>query len=449
MQQRLPQVENQQAGPMLESTSQANTMAPPELNLEASNSMDIAGPGQNDMTQDTSQVEDREEQAVQDQESGIQETEAEETLVVSGKEEDGIPIEAWDIADDPQKIQELEQQPEEEAPTQRTAKGPIQRWGFLKKIGKAIGRGVRAVGRGIKGAAKWVAKGAKKIWNGVKTGAIWAWGKAKTIGKAIARYGWNVLKSAGALAWNFITKAPGRIWEVLKHVGKGAFGVLKWLWNGIKTGVTNPKGLGKWFVDGVLSGAAWTGRLVAKLLDVVSLGEVWDLLSQIIKFNSRTLTGVEIAEAQKVFGNSISYWQVRIDEASLIAKIGALIQGSSGMGVSTAHTINFNKKISTSPGNGDMAWLIHELVHVAQYEVVGSQYIGEALYAQATAGYNYGGVAGLVGKNFSDFNREKQGDIAQDYYLGVLYNNMPGGVPSPADQPTYQPLIDQLRRGQL
>ncbi len=449
MQERLPQVEQHQAGPMLESAGQTNTMAPPELNLEASSSMEEQGPEQSVMLNDGPQVAEQEQEQVQGQDAELMESDAEQTLVVSGKEEEGIPIEAWEIAHDPQKIQELEQQPEEEVTTQRTAKGPVQRWGFLKKIGRAIGRGVRAVGNGIKGAAKWVAKGAKKIWNGVKTGAIWAWGKAKTIGKAIAKYGWNVLKSAGALAWDFITKAPGRIWEVLKHAGKGAFGVLKWLWGGIKTGFTNPKGLGKWFVDGVLGGAAWTGRLVAKLLDVVSIGEIWDLLGQIVKFNTRTLNGAEIAEAQKVFGNSISYWQVRIDEASLIAKLGALFQGSAGMGVTTAHTINFNRKISPAAGNGDMAWLIHELTHVAQYEAVGSQYIGEALYAQATAGYNYGGPAGLAGKNFSDFNREQQGDITQDYYLGVLYNNMPGGVPSSADRPTYQPLINQLRAGQL
>jgi hypothetical protein len=95
------------------------------------------------------------------------------------------------------------------------------------------------------------------------------------------------------------------------------------------------------------------------------------------------------------------------------------------MGVTTAHTINFNKKIAAAPGNGDMAWLIHELGHVAQYTYVGIQYMGEAIHAQATGGYAYGGGAALAGKKLSDFNREQQADIMRDYYRLVVYGSSP------------------------
>src|SRR5690606_11317723 len=90
-------------------------------------------------------------------------------------------------------------------------------------------------------------------------------------------------------------------------------------------------------------------------------------------------------------------------------------------GVTTGHTINFNKKISAAPGNNDMAWLVHELGHVGQYTYVGLQYIGEAIHAQATGGYNYGGGAALAGKDLKDFNREQQADILRDYYKHVVY----------------------------
>ncbi|HHG83478.1 MAG TPA: hypothetical protein ENJ82_01915 [Bacteroidetes bacterium] len=68
-----------------------------------------------------------------------------------------------------------------------------------------------------------------------------------------------------------------------------------------------------------------------------------------------------------------------------------------------------------------MRWLVHELTHVAQYEAVGSQYLGEAIAAQnSSAKYNYGGPAGLVGKNLADFNREQQGDIVADAYVALV-----------------------------
>lgn len=288
-------------------------------------------------------------------------------------------------------------------------------WKGIKKVGKAIGKGAKAVG-----------------------GAIWK--GAKVVGQ----WGWNVLKAGGAWVWDLFTKAPLRIWRIIEHLGSGAVGIVKWLWHGIKT-VRGLKSFAQWIWSGFLSGAAWVGRLITKLLDVIGIGEIMDLLWQIIKFNTRTLSSTEIAEAKKVFGSSISYWQVRIDEYSLIAWIGSLFSGGGGMGVTTFHTINFNHKIKTAPGNSDMAWLIHELTHVSQYEHVGSQYMGEALHAQATGGYGYGGEAGLLaafaaGKHLRDFNREQQGDIARDFYLALT-----SGRPTTA----YDPFIVELRAGKL
>ena len=304
---------------------------------------------------------------------------------------------------------------------QKTSQPVIQRgffgdiWEGAKKVGGAIVKGAKAVGGAI-------VKGAK----------------------AVGKWGWNVLKSGGAWVWNLFTKAPLRLWGIIEHLGSGAVGIVKWLWNGIKT-VRGLKSFAQWIWSGFVSGAAWVGRLLAKLLDVVGIGELMDLIWQVIKFNTRTLSSTEISEAKKVFGNSISYWQVRIDEYSLIAWLGSLFSGGGGMGVTTFHTINFNQKIKTAPGNSDMAWLIHELTHVSQYEHVGSQYLGEALHAQATKGYGYGGEAGLLadraaGKHFRDYNREQQGDIARDFYLALT---------SGRSTAAYDPFIAELRAGKL
>lgn len=326
---------------------------------------------------------------------------------------------------------------------QKTSQPVIQRgffgdiWEGAKKVGGAIGKGAKAVGdaivKGAKAVGGAIVKGAKAVGGAIVKGA-----------KAVGKWGWNVLKSGGAWVWNLFTKAPLRLWRIIEHLGSGAVGVVKWLWNGIKT-VRGLKSFAQWIWSGFVSGAAWVGRLLAKLLDVVGIGELLDLIWQIIKFNTRTLSSAEIAEAKKVFGNSLSYWQVRIDEYSLIAWLGSLFRGGGGLGVTTFHTINFNQKIKTAPGNSDMAWLIHELTHVSQYEHVGSQYLGEAIHAQATKGYGYGGEAGLLadraaGKHFRDYNREQQGDIARDFYLALT---------SGRSTAAYDPFIAELRAGKL
>lgn len=304
-------------------------------------------------------------------------------------------------------------------------------WGGVKKAAKAVA-----------GAAKWTAG---KVWGGVK---------------AVGKWGWDVLKSAGAVVWSRIVDFPERIWRLIKHMGSGVAGLASSLWEGLKLAVKlDFKGFGKWFVDGIVSGAAWVGRLIGKLVDLVGVGELWDLLFQIIKFNTRSLTSGEKSEAQKVFKNSISYWQVRVDEYSLIAMIGSLFSGGGGMGVTTFHAINFNQKITAAPGSTDMRWLTHELTHVSQYEHVGAQYIGGAIHAQATTGYNYNGPGALwrpsthvapntLGRHFREFNREQQGDIAADYYYSLYHNVHPkyGFALTTTD---YEPVIDELRDGKL
>jgi len=198
----------------------------------------------------------------------------------------------------------------------------------------------------------------------------------------------------------------------------------------------------------VIGNVAWTARLATKGLDALFLPETLDAFWQLVKANTRGLTDIEVQEARKVFGDTLPYYQIRIDEKSAIARLGALFAGSKHMGVSTFHTINFTKEIKPQPGNADMAWLIHELVHVAQMINVGSQYTLEALHAQFTKGYKYGGPKGLKDKSFSDFNREQQGDIIQHYYYYVLHNRRHprfGKLPVKL----YKRMAQELKEGKL
>jgi len=92
------------------------------------------------------------------------------------------------------------------------------------------------------------------------------------------------------------------------------------------------------------------------------------------------------------------------------------------------------------------------MVHVYQFEGIGSIYIWQALAAQRSKeGYRYGGWEKLAedrqnGWRFSNYNREQQGQIAQDYYDDVLTPNLPPDSPT---RLAFQPFIDDLQAEKL
>ncbi len=192
----------------------------------------------------------------------------------------------------------------------------------------------------------------------------------------------------------------------------------------------------------------WWLRLWHKLMDLVGIAEITEMIWILLKWNSRKMTALEITEARRIFGDTINYDAIIIDEKSLIARIGAWLNNTRHMGVSLFHTINFTRTIHPESGNRDMAWLIHELVHVVQFNQVGSQYTSEAVYAQLTDGYDYGGPDGLCSCNYKDFNREQQGDIVKDYYYHVLFDR-PHRRFGELCYEHYAPVIDEMRAGRV
>ena len=197
------------------------------------------------------------------------------------------------------------------------------------------------------------------------------------------------------------------------------------------------KGFSTWLLDGLLPCAVRAWRIIAKIFDLFAFPEIMDLIWQKVKLNTRTLTPIEKREALSVFGDSINYSKVLIDEYSIIAWLGAKINRCSGMGVTTFHTINFNQKVRTAAGSSDMKWLIHELTHIAQMEYAGSQYLVEAFHAQVTDGYGY-----TLGSkpHLCDYNREQQASIVEDYYIKCILG---------ASTAAYDSYIAELRAGKL
>ena len=186
--------------------------------------------------------------------------------------------------------------------------------------------------------------------------------------------------------------------------------------------------------------------LIFRLFDAAGgpglFGFFWHIVTAV-----SPLTEAEISAASAVLGPSgIRYNRVRVAERRLLTLIFK-INGKRAF--TTFHTVNLPSTGSHSRPHLDL--LTHELVHVRQFEHVGSVYIWQALRAQRTDGYGYGGPEQLTedrnnGKHFRDYNREQQGQIAQDYYRNVVERALPE---LDATRQAYEPFIDELRRGDL
>jgi hypothetical protein len=338
-------------------------------------------------------------------------------------------------------------------------------WDLITEAPDRIWRLLQHLGSGIAGAIDWA-------WRGLQAAAGPAWGAL--LGVA----GWLGAGAGGLFGWAWEGLRRGEAWAervlqgdldavrqglagLFAWLGEGFEGLVAWGWEGLHAvGVfisQHAPGFGKWLLEGLRSGAAWAGRLVAKLADLVGFGEIADLVFQVFKFNTRPLTPGEVFQAHQVFGDTIDYGQVRVDEFSFIAMFGEWYRGTNGMGVVLFHTINFNRPISAVSSVDDAAWLMHELTHVWQYEHVGSQYLGEAIHAQETIpnAYVYAESGSWKddrnrtwleahrqgGGTFADFNREAQGDLVRHYWYRLAEAS------DAYDHAAWQPYIDDLRGG--
>jgi Ca2+-binding RTX toxin-like protein len=157
------------------------------------------------------------------------------------------------------------------------------------------------------------------------------------------------------------------------------------------------------------------GRVWIDCLEIAGLGEAYEMLMEFVQPWQRAMTAKEIEVARSVFGDSINYGLVRMNEHSLMNELGGVLSGQGVEAHATGYIINSNGDISDET-------MIHELTHVWQYIQDGIIYMPEALDAQFGEGYDYGGVSDLeakmaAGQGLSAYNREQQGDIVSDYFV--------------------------------
>jgi hypothetical protein len=165
------------------------------------------------------------------------------------------------------------------------------------------------------------------------------------------------------------------------------------------------------------------------LADLFFVFDIYELIAGFSKPNIRSLTAHERQIARSVFGENIDYDLVLLDEKARI------VTRDKGVAYVSANTIN-------SWGSLSNALMIHELVHVWQYQRFGAVYIPRALRAQQEEGYDYGGLDKLLQEpDFYNYNPEQQGDIIADYYR-LMHGKQPyWGHARSKDVPIYRELI--------
>jgi len=236
-------------------------------------------------------------------------------------------------------------------------------------------------------------------------------------------------------------------------------GAFAWL-GGVVAGITNLAGAVvkaafgiQWSIIGglirIIGGALllnW-GLISKGLIDIVSgvagavislFGTFWALVQRIIflQNNDRPLTKEERERLIIVFQNSLALYNIR------------LIEGWSGLyGTTTngAFTLNNTIYLNATDLTVFPETLVHECVHVWQYQNLGTRYLMDALGAMAiygrtgAAGDAYDWTAELARgtSRWEDFNKEAQAELISEIWTdGVLRR---GGAPA---GPFRHPLLE-------
>lgn len=137
--------------------------------------------------------------------------------------------------------------------------------------------------------------------------------------------------------------------------------------------------------------------------------------------DKRPLSEIELQAARKVFVSSLDYLLVRIE------KMGTILELINGSRAYTAgNSINLPSKAYAYP-NQYTHIVIHELVHVWQYQHGGWGYVPNALWAQ-TLGDGYDFAKALRdGKPWTKMNPEQQAQMIQDAFRGAYFDT-PGAL---------------------
>ena len=154
----------------------------------------------------------------------------------------------------------------------------------------------------------------------------------------------------------------------------------------------------------------WICEWILLILDLLGLPEILEILHEFVNWKLRNLIESELDLGKRYFGDSIALKRIRINPSDY------LISKKLNIAFVSFYTIHYFETISD-------ATFVHELIHIWQFEKIGSPYIVRSLWAKLQPeGYDYGGVHSLLrdkaqNKQLLDYNYEQMGDIVRDAYL--------------------------------
>ena len=271
--------------------------------------------------------------------------------------------------------------------------------GWLEDLGNAVSDAVDTVAGVVEAVVETAGDGVTDI--------------VETVGNAAQ----DVLQSYGGPVGAWLGGVVNGVTNLAGAVIKGVFGIVA----GVVGGVIRMVGA-LLCLDGKLFGKGLFEILSSIIGAVLYIGATLLSLLQKIFFlqnNERTLTKAEKHLLRSVFVNSISLYNIRIVEGWSGA------YGSGQYATTIGNTIYLRDIVISSARDNNV--LVHECVHIWQYQNVGSRYTAEALAAQLLqpVGYNWEVAEILRGNTvWLDFNREAQASFMQDVWLvGTLTFN--------------------------
>ena len=258
-----------------------------------------------------------------------------------------------------------------------------------------------------------------------------------------AAFGWLGDRIDDFAHWiaNLVRLLPVRVGRIGLTLGFAIIGLVMFLPVGVRVWRRGGKSnFAAWLRARARRGGLWTVQLVLQVLDLFGVPELFAFLWRAVT-RATPLTGAEIVVATSVMGPlSLRFQDIRVAQDGALRPI---FKRNGGRAFATFHTVNLPATGYHERSNVEI--LLHELVHVYQYERAGSRYFAEALLAQHEAGYDYGGAEALAqaraqGKHLRDFNREQQAQIVQDYYVYRSHG---------WDTAAFEPFIVELREGKV
>ena len=195
------------------------------------------------------------------------------------------------------------------------------------------------------------------------------------------------IKHSFQLIFYFISSIPKRLWRIVYHPFEGISQIV-----------------------GVNSIAFWWLEWLILFLDLFGIAELYSFVILWTRKNIRSLNEREQKLALSILKPNFINWQL------------VLINNSAFLGTKKHKIAYVSFNIINYWDHVRYATFIHELIHIWQYQRLGSVYMVRALRAQHSEHkYDYGGIDGLFdhfnrGHLFVELNYEQQGDVLADYF---------------------------------